>query len=452
MITQSDHLFSRTKPVRLFLIAAIPGAVSMLASSLYQTLDGMFVGQGLGSTAFAAINLAMPFVIINFAVADLIGVGSSVPISISLGQGRKKDADNIFSVAVILILIASAILGFLMFLMAPALMTVMGAGGEFRELAIRYLRVYAAFSPVSTIVFATDNYLRICGKTQSSMWLNVLMSSLSAALEFLFIFIFRWGVWAAALGTCLSMTACALIAIIPFALGKRSLHFVHPHFSIPLVKRILSCGTPNFLNNIAGRITSIIMNMMLVRAGGQDAVSVYGVLMYADGLVQPVMYGMVDSLQPAIGYNWGAGKKSRVRALEKCCLTAAIIISVIAWTVLHTFPRFISSIFIDRSQTALLEMAVSALGIFSFAYVTRWISFTTQSLMLAIEKPKYAALISICTAFIFPVILLLALQGFGLDGIWFNFAGTNILAAILAISIVVKEWKNLMGKDIETFS
>ena len=356
MITQSDHLFSRTKPVRLFLIAAIPGAVSMLASSLYQTLDGMFVGQGLGSTAFAAINLAMPFVIINFAVADLIGVGSSVPISISLGQGRKKDADNIFSVAVILILIASAILGFLMFLMAPALMTVMGAGGEFRELAIRYLRVYAAFSPVSTIVFATDNYLRICGKTQSSMWLNVLMSSLSAALEFLFIFIFRWGVWAAALGTCLSMTACALIAIIPFALGKRSLHFVHPHFSIPLVKRILSCGTPNFLNNIAGRITSIIMNMMLVRAGGQDAVSVYGVLMYADGLVQPVMYGMVDSLQPAIGYNWGAGKKSRVRALEKCCLTAAIIISVIAWTVLHTFPRFISSIFIDRSQTALLEI------------------------------------------------------------------------------------------------
>ena len=174
--------------------------------------------------------------------------------------------------------------------------------------------------------------------------------------------------------------------------------------------------------------------------------------MYADGLVQPVMYGMVDSLQPAIGYNWGAGKKSRVRALEKCCLTAAIIISVIAWTVLHTFPRFISSIFIDRSQTALLEMAVSALGIFSFAYVTRWISFTTQSLMLAIEKPKYAALISICTAFIFPVILLLALQGFGLDGIWFNFAGTNILAAILAVSIVVKEWKNLMGKDIETFS
>ena len=447
-MTSSDKLFAHTSPARIFLLAAIPGAVSMLASSLYQTLDGMFVGQGLGSTAFAAINLAMPFVIINFAVADLIGVGSSVPISISLGQGRRDDADQIFSSSVLMIIAASTVLGAFMFLLAPALMTLMGAEGDFHRLATQYLRVYAAFSPVTTLVFATDNYMRICGKTQSSMWLNIFMSCCSATLEFLFIIVLGGGVWAAALGTCLSMAISLAIAIMPFILGRRNLRFVRPRITLAMVRRILANGTPNFLNNIAGRITSIVMNMMLVRMGGQDAVSVYGTLMYADGLVQPVMYGMVDSLQPAIGYNWGAGKKSRVRAIEKCAIAAAVSVCAISFLVIHGIPELVVRIFVDESQTALLAMAIPALTVFSYAYLTRWISFTTQSFMLAIEKPHYAAAISISTAFIFPLALLFLLQGFGLDGIWFNFAGSNTLAAILSLLIVAKVWKEIRGKDL----
>ena len=445
-MTSSDKLFAHTSPGKIFLLAAIPGAVSMLASSLYQTLDGMFVGQGLGSTAFAAINLAMPFVIINFAVADLIGVGSSVPISISLGQGRRDDADQIFSSSVLMIIAASTVLGALMFLLAPALMTLMGAEGDFHRLATQYLRVYAAFSPVTTLVFATDNYMRICGKTQSSMWLNIFMSCCSATLEFLFIIVLGGGVWAAALGTCLSMAIS--IAIMSFILGRRNLRFVRPRITLAMVRRILANGTPNFLNNIAGRMTSIVMNMMLVRMGGQDAVSVYGTLMYADGLVQPVMYGMVDSLQPAIGYNWGAGKKSRVRAIEKCAIAAAVSVCAISFLVIHGIPELVVRIFVDESQTALLAMAIPALTVFSYAYLTRWISFTTQSFMLAIEKPHYAAAISISTACIFPLALLFLLQGFGLDGIWFNFAGSNILAAILSLLIVAKVWKEIRGKGL----
>ncbi len=103
----SQTLFTRTPPVRLFFLAAIPGSISMLASSLYYTLDGIFVGQFIGATAFAAINLAMPFVIINFSLADLVGVGSSVPISICLGRGEQKEANNIFTCAVLLILALS---------------------------------------------------------------------------------------------------------------------------------------------------------------------------------------------------------------------------------------------------------------------------------------------------------------------------------------------------------
>ena len=105
--------------------------------------------------------------------------------------------------------------------------------------------------------------------------------------------------------------------MLPFFRGKLALGFVRPVFSLKIIEKIVACGLPSFLNNIAGRLTSIIMNIMLVRYGGEAAVSVYGVLMYADGIVFPIMYGSCDSLQPAIGYNWGAGYPSRVRSIEK---------------------------------------------------------------------------------------------------------------------------------------
>ena len=106
----SHRLFSETSPLKLFFLASIPGAISMLASALYQTIDGIFVGQFLGSTAFAAVNLAMPFVIINFSLADLIGVGASVPISINLGRKNEKEAHNIFTCACIMISVSTALI------------------------------------------------------------------------------------------------------------------------------------------------------------------------------------------------------------------------------------------------------------------------------------------------------------------------------------------------------
>ena len=441
------RLFAQTRPAKLFFIAAIPGAISMLASSLYQTLDGMFVGQGLGSVAFAALNLAMPFVIINFAVADLIGVGSSVPISINLGQGNKDEANRIFSLSVLMILISAVALGGLLFLSAPLLMTLMGADGLFRDYAVLYLRVYALFSPLTTLTFALDNYLRICGKVKTSMGLNIAMSVTSAVLEMLFIFVFGWGIWSAALATCLGMTVVVVSALVPFALGRRALRFVRPRFSKAVVRRIIASGTPSFLNNIAGRLTSIVFNMMLVRMGGQDAVSTYGVLMYADGLVQPILYGTCDSLQPAIGYNWGAGLKSRARSIEKCCIAASLVISLTAATLIHTFPGLLASIFVDGGNLPLLEEATGALTLFSFAFLFRWISFSSQSFFLAIEMPIQATTISISTALVFPMIMLFALQGLGLTGIWLNFASVNALSAILSIILVASKWKTIMAKD-----
>ena len=448
----STALFSKTPPLKLFFLASIPGAISMLASALYQTIDGIFVGQFIGATAFAAINLAMPFVIVNFSLADLIGVGAAVPISICLGQKQGQKANAIFSSACLLILGTGVLMGGILFAAAPMLIRLMGATGDFAALAVQYIRVYALCSPVTTIIFALDNYLRICGYIRGSMLINILMSVLSAVLEFLFLGVLRWGIWAAALATCTGMFISAGIAFIPFLRGKALLRFCRPRFSRAMFRQIVACGSPNFLNNIAGRITSILMNAILVRMGGETAVSVYGILMFAEGFIQPLLYGMCDSLQPAVGYNWGAQKFSRVRAIERCCFTASGIISVLAVFVIALFPEQITRLFVANAGEDVLHISIRALQLFSLTYITRWFSFATQSYMLAIEKPLSASLISVSTALVFPVLLVGLLWPLGLTGIWLNFAGTALLAALLSGVILIKMRCELHRPDTTTVS
>lgn len=434
----TNDLFTKTPPLRLFITAALPGAISMLASALYQLIDGVFVGRILGETPFAALNLAMPFVIINFALSDLIGVGSSVPISISLGEKKDREANNIFTCACIMIVAAGIAVGAGIFVLAPLLMRLMGAEGEFASLAVQYLRVYALCSPVTTIIFAVDNYLRICGKIRGSMFLNILMAGSSAVLEFLFLFVFRWGIWAAALATCMGMMICSVIAFIPFFAGKMKLSFCRPRFSVKMVTRIVGCGCPSFLSNIAGRITSIVMNVFLVRLGGETAVSVYGILMYIDGIVQSLLYGMCDSLQPAVGYNWGARLYSRVKAIEKCCFGAAGIFSFVSAAVIFAFPKAVTELFMGGAGDDFMLIAVGAVRLFSLTYITRWISFASQSYMLAIEKPVPASAISVSISLVFPLLFIAVLWPLELTGMWLNLAAASAAAAALSAVILIK--------------
>ena len=436
-------LFAQTPPGRLFLTAALPGAIGMLASALYQLIDGVLVGQVLGEAAFAAINLAMPFVIINFALADLIGVGSSVPISVRLGQGEERAANNIFTCACLLIFGTGALIGAVLFLAAPALLTLMGAEGELAGLAVQYLRVYALCSPLSTFIFAMDNYLRICGKIRMSMWLNILMSVLIVVLEFTFLSVLHWGIWAAALASSLGMILCVLVALIPFARGRLQLQFCRPRFSLPVIQQIVACGSPNFLNNVAARVTSILMNAVLLRMGGQNAVSIYGILMYADGFIQPLLYGCCDSLQPAVSYNWGARNLQRIRAIERYCFSAAAAISLLSAVVLFAFPGAVTTLFLSDMDAAFLDAAQTAIRLFALTYLTRWFSFAAQSLMTAVERAMAASVISTSTALFFPVALIIVLWPLGLTGIWLNFAATALLAGLLSAVLLLRFFKRL---------
>lgn len=445
----SKELFLKTRPLKLFFIAAIPGAISMLASALYGLFDGIFVGQILGDTAFAAINLAFPFVIINFALSDLVAVGSAVPISISLGRREEKEANNIFTCALLMIVGAGSFMGLLLFFGSPYIIGFMGASEEASRLAVQYIRVYAVFSPVITSVFAFDNYLRISGKVKFSMWINVVMSIATAITEFIFLFAFRLDIWGAALASCLCLACGALTAFVPFALGKFQLKLTRPHFSVKTTKQIIKCGMPIFLNNISGRVTSIAMNKALISMGGDPAVAIYGILMYVGEIIQPLIYGICDSLQPAIGYNWGAKRYDRVKSLSKCTFTVSAVVSVLSFVMMWTIPGLLVSLFTKSTDTAFLSEAVGALKIYAFSRLIFWFSFATQSYMTAVEKPLYATLISVSSAFVFPMALIFALRSLGLFGLWLNSPITMVLTTLLSVIIMLLFSKEMKHKEAE---
>ena len=448
-----EIMYATMKPWRLFFKVALPGMVSMFAMSIYSIIEGIFIGQVLGESAFAAVNIGIPLVTITFSMADLIGVGASAPISIALGRKDHDTANNVFTCSVIMIFLASTVMGTVMFLAAEPLSRMMGADAELLDTCVRYLRTFALCTPLATVFFATDNYLRISGYVKTSMIINIVSNLLTVALLAFFLLVCQMDVVGSALATSISMSACAVAAMVPFVRNRAILKFVKPRFSLPMLRQITACGSPVFLSNVSGRITSILMNISLMAlgakafgpGGGITAVAVYAILMYASDFCWPLLYGISDSLAPAIGYNWGAENYNRVKRIALCGFAGTAFIGAVSTLLLFLFPRTIAALFANGQDARLLEISAQAIRIFCFAYVFRWFCVMSQSFLSAIEKPAQATLLSVGTALVFPVILLGALWNFGLDGIWFNFVGVNFLTTVLSAVLLSR-----IGKEIKT--
>jgi Na+-driven multidrug efflux pump len=457
MKTKTEEMYASMNPWRLFFKVAMPGMISMFAMSVYSIFEGIFIGQTLGEGAFAAINIAMPLVMINFSLSDLIGVGASVPISIALGQDDKETANNVFSCSVLMIFIAAILMGCVMTFAAEPLSRLMGAEGELLATSVRYLRTCALLGPFATIFFAMDNYLKISGYVKTSMAINIGSNLLTLGLLTFFLLGLQMDVVGSALAVSIARSVCSVVALIPFLRGKTLLKFTKPHFHLGMFKQIAACGSPVFLNNVAGRVTSILMNISLMtlgviefgEGGGTTAVAVYAVLMYASDLCWPLLYGISDSLAPAIGFNWGAANYGRVKKIVRCGFIGTAVIGLCSTSLLFFFPGTIASLFVKPEEIHLMGIVTPAIRLFCLAYIFRWVGVMTQSFFSAIEKPALATVMSVSIALIFPVLMLGALWNLGLNGIWLNFFGANALLAILAVVLLCIVGKEIKKKEAE---
>jgi putative MATE family efflux protein len=443
-----EILYEKSSPIKLFFIVGIPSIISMLMSSFYVIADGVFVGQLMGGQALAAVNIVMPLVIIGFSLADLIGVGSAVPIAIHLGEKDGKTANQIFSLSCCLIVGTGIITGGLFLIFAEDIIRLIGADEELLNLSIQYLMPYAILSPFISIFFAVDNYLRICGKIKYSMWINITMAIEGVILEWLFLSVLGWGIWSASLAFCISMMISTAIAFYPFLRKKLLLRFVKPKGTLKVIGRIFACGSPALINSISGRVAALLINAMLLRKGGDMAVAAYSVVLYIDSIIHSLLYGLSDSLQPAISYNLGSNNRKRISDIMKICYIASFIISMATMLWIIFGGRQAILLFVKREDRELVELSIHALKLFSITFIVRWFASITQSYFTAVNRPGYAIVITTSMTFVFPVLLLMFLPNIlGLDGIWVTTPIATIAATILAIYFLIRDKKNCKYKN-----
>ncbi|MBF0904545.1 MAG: multidrug transporter MATE, partial [Atopobium sp.] len=279
---------------------------------------------------------------------------------------------------------------------------------------------------------------------------------LGTVLEYYFLGVLGLSVEYAALGYCISITFSSLYGVWPFIGNKQILKFVKPHFNWTHIKEIFVNGFPIFMQNISSRIYSLLMNAALLTLGGDIAIASYGVLLYSGGLIQPLIYGQADAMQPAIGYNWGAKKKDRVLAIEKYIFSTGIIIGIFAFCVSFFFSEFLVKLYLPEGTQELLNMAIPAMRIHAFIFIFSWITMCTESLAIALKQTKISNLLSVFMALIFPISSLMVLRPFGLDALWYVSVVSNILSALLSVGCLIhiyrKHFRGVGADDADNAS
>ena len=442
----NQEQFGTMEPKKLFVKLAIPSLISMLFSSLYMMADGIFVGKIIGSKALAAINLVFPIIMILFAVGDMIASGASVKIGIKLGEKNEKEASEIFSVALLFIFILNIIFAIIGLIFTKDIIFILIKDKELANLAYKFAYVFILFLPIIAPFFAIDNYLRICGKANMSMWINIGVSVLNIILDAIFIGYLKLGIEYAALASLLSMSIRTLILIYPFITKKVALKFTKPKIKIKEMLGIIYNGSSQFFSNISGSIMAIIMNSFLLHYGGAVGVAAYSIVMYIESLIVPMLFGMIDAVQPVFSYNYGAKNNKRIMTFFKITCTVALSISIVTMIIIFVFPDFLVRMFSSESDIAVIDMAKKALLLYAPSYLFTWFIMTVSGVLTGLEKATESIVLMSAESIILPLFSTLVLtQLIGVYGIFI----TPTISGAVSIVVSIILWRKCIKSEIE---
>ncbi|MBQ6669855.1 MAG: MATE family efflux transporter [Deltaproteobacteria bacterium] len=435
----NEQEFGTAPILKLFFRCTVPAMVGMGFSAIYSVTDGIFVGRFIGQEALAAVNLVMPPIMIITALSDMIATGSSVRISILLGQDDSVEASRVFSVCLACITTVSSILGMAGFVLAQSLVGLMGADGTTAECAVEYLRIFSLFMPLCSIYYSTDNYLRVCGKVHLSMTINIVCSLLNIVLDLLLIVVLKQGLWSAAVASCASMSLGAVWSLIPFVRKQLPLMFTRGKIAARQMVTILTNGSSEFFVSIAGSLFAVVINVVLLGLDGATAVAAAAIVEYVESITGMVLHSMTDALQPAISYCFGAGLLRRMKKILGVMMGTSAFLSLLAMLFLLFGGKLLLPFFIKEGDAALYNVSLRALQLYALSYLVNWIDGTLSGYMTAVERPWHSLAISLLGTFIYPLLFLVILVPIlQLDGIWILPFVAGIFSAATAIIIAGK--------------
>ncbi|QSX06401.1 MATE family efflux transporter [Sedimentibacter sp. zth1] len=435
-----ERQFGTLPSKTVFIKFVVPSILSMVFSSIYMIVDGIFVGNLIGSDALAAVNLVMPAVSIIMAISNMIAVGSSVKVSIALGEKNFDKANKIFSTSLFAIFLTALGFMIIMLFFTDNILNFIIKDKNLMNIAREYITVFIVFFPICMPLFAMDNFTRACGKAKYNMYINIGVSVFNIFLDWLFLVVLHGGMKEAALASCISMSIGVVFMFIPFIMKKNTLRFSKPNLSFKEFLGILYLGFSDFFNSTANSIIAIVVNALLLSYGGGNGVAAYAIMMYISGILFSVIYGMADSMTPAISYNVGAKNMAKTKEFYGICIKFAITVSLVLILVLQLFPEQIARLFVKDNNMEVIRIAIMAIRLMSIMYIFAAMCIVINAFLVAFDMARESIIIMALNSIVFPLsIVFIAAKQFGLNGIYATSSISSFLAFIVSIII----WKRV---------
>lgn len=429
-IKLSDH-FTLSRLLKF----VAPCILMMVFTSIYGVVDGLFISNVVGDTAFAAVNLIMPFLMILGSFGFMIGTGGSAIISKTLGEKDSVKANNYFSFLVYFTIILGIVLSIAGELALPLVIKIFGATKNMYGYCEVYARIILIAIPVYMLQNIFQSLFTTAEKPTIGFVITIIAGVTNIILDALFVLVFKTGVAGAAIATAISQAVGGIIPIFYFTSRKNNslLKLGKGSYNGSVLLKTCTNGSSEFLSNVSGSIVGILYNRQLLNITGQDGVSAYGVLMYVNFIFVAIFIGYSVGTAPIIGYNLGSRNDEEQKNIFKKSIFLMGIVGISMTILCYILASPISYIFFSKKEV-LCNMTKHAFYLFSLAFIFSGFGIFGSSMFTALNDGLISAIISISRTLIFQVLTILTLPLIlGLDGVWLSLMVADILSAIVAI-------------------
>ena len=454
---QEENILGKEKISKLIKKFSIPCIISLLVNSLYNIVDQIFIGQGVGYLGNGATNVVFPLVMIGLAFSLMFGDGASVYLSLKLGEKKKDEAKIGIGNGVTLCVITSVIFCAITLIFLPVFLKIFGCTDNLKDYAMTYGRIIAIGFPFSMIGTTLNSIIRADGSPKYSMTSMIAGAILNTILDPIFIFVFHKGVAGAAIATVISQI---LTFVLNVAYIKRFKSIKLDRDSIKLrpnvCKKVSALGISSFITQMSIVCVMTAENNLLGKAGAESKfgaeipITVLGIVMKISQILNSIIIGIAAGSQPIFGYNYGAKKYDRVKQALKIVLGSSLVISTIAFILFQTIPDKLIAIFGSGDENY-MEFACLAFRTYLFLCIFNGIQIPSGIFFQAIGKSTKSAILSLSRQIVILIPSMIILSHiFGLMGVLYAGPVADGIAFVLAAILLIREVKHLKANGAET--
>ncbi len=436
-IQLSDH-FTYKKLLQF----TLPSIAMMIFTSIYGVVDGFFVSNFVGKTPFAAVNFIYPFIMMLGAFGFMFGTGGSALVSKTMGEGKQKKANEIFSMLVYISFGVGVLIAVLGIVFIEPIAAFLGAEGELLTNCVLYGRIILAAMPAFMLQMEFQSFFVVAEKPQLGLWVTVGAGVANMVLDALFIAVFKWGLAGAAMATASSQVVGGILPLIFFIGSKTSrLKLTKAKWDGRAFLRTCTNGSSELMSNMSMSLVSMLYNTQLMKYAGEDGVAAYGVLMYVNMVFIAIFIGYAIGTAPVIGYHYGALNYEELKGLLRRSIIIIGICSVIMVILGEVLARPLSEMFVGYDE-GLLDITLRGFIIYSFSFLFAGFAIFGSSFFTALNNGLVSAIISFLRTLVFQIaaVLLLPLV-WGIDGIWVSIIVAEAMAVVVTVIFLVAKRK-----------